>query len=313
MKCSRFAMAALSVLLGACGSSSNPFEALPGPDPASDSSLENVDNVRIWVTSTSAFALYGHIYEPVAVADGEKTFADPTCPVTDDDGTTLTADGGCTDADGVEHVGKLTVKRSANGDRNLTFEDYGTRKQGQNADTRNGDAHVRRIDDTNHDFSLSLVHDAGIRETIEYDGHVNGGYDGRSVWSGSGTVERDGLLPPVGSAEVSTNAEVVDNDVCSGQPVSGNTMVKNAAEDTVVVTYDGDVDCDDEQAATYTLNAEPRGKITGISCTATPGSTGAGGALVALGLVGSSVVLRRRGASFRSERRRPRAPRAPRA
>ena len=299
MKCSRLATAALSVLLGACGSSGDLFEA---STPPRGSSLEDVENVRIWVTSTSAFSLYGHIYEPVAVADGEKTFADPTCPVTDDDGTTLTAAGDCTDADGVEHVGKLTVKRSANGDHAVTFESYGTRKQGQTADTRDGEGHVRRIDDTNHDFSLSLVHDAGLRETIEYEGRVTGGYDGRTVWSGSGTVVRDGLLPPVGSAEVSTNAEVVDDDVCSGQPVSGNTMVKNTAEDTVVVTYDGDVDCDDDQAATYTLNAEPRGKITGISCAASPGRTRAGGTLLAaLALVSSGIAVRRRG-----ERRRPR-------
>jgi len=292
MKCTRFALLGFSVFLGACGSSSDPFAASPTPR---DSSFENPDNVRIWVTSTSAFALYGHVYEPVAVADGEKTFADPTCPVTDDDGTTLTAVGDCTDADGVEHVGKLTVKRTAAGDRAVTFEGYGTRKQGQNADTRDGEAHVRRIDDTNHDFSLSLVHDAGLRETIDYEGRVTGGYDGRTVWSGSGTVEREGLLPPVGSAEVSTSAEVVDNDVCSGQPVSGNTMVKNAAADTAVVTYDGDVDCDDDQAATYTLNGDPQGKITGISCSTSPSrGGGAGGLVAALALVATGAVVRRR-------------------
>lgn len=292
MKYVHGAMAALSLSLAACGSSHDPFEARP---PARDSTLENADNVRIWVTSTSAFSLYAHIYEPVAVADGEKTFADPACPVTEDDGTTLTAEGGCTDIDGVEHVGKLTVERSANGDRAVRFEDFGTHKPGQSTDTRDGDGQVRRVDDTSHDFSLSLVHDGGVRETIEYEGHVSGGYEGRTVWSGAGTVVREGLLPPVGSAEVSTNAEVVDDDVCSGQPISGNTMVKNAAGDTVVVTYDGDVDCDDDEAATYTLNAEPRGKITRISCAACPGRPGAGGTLLgALALVGWAFVVRRR-------------------
>jgi hypothetical protein len=295
MKCTRFAMAAFSVLLGACGSSSDPFEAGP---PTRDSSFENPDNVRIWVTATSAFALYAHVYEPVAVADGEKTFTDPTCPVTDDDGTTLTAEGDCTDGDGVEHVGKLTVKRSGDGNRAVTFEGYGTRQQGQNADTRDGEALVLRIDDTNHDFSLSLVHDAGLRETVDYEGRVTGGYDGRTVWSGSGTVVREGLLPPVGSAEVSTSAEVVDGDVCSGQPVSGNTSVTNASGDTVVVTYDGDVDCDDDQAASYALNGDPQGRITGISCSASPGGSGGGGTegglLATFALFAAGCVVRRR-------------------
>jgi len=293
MKCSRIALGTCSVLLLAgCGSDKDPFEA--PPPSSSDSSLTQPANVRIWATSASAFALYAHAYDAVAWADGEKPFPDPACPVTREDGDTLTAEGDCTDSTGTQYVGLLTVKRSDDGDNSVNYSAYGTRKSDSATDTRTGTADVRRIDATNRDFSLHVVHASGTRTTVDYEGHVIGDYDARTVWSGSGTVVREGLLPPVGTVEVSTSAEVVDNDVCSGEPVSGNTTIENDAGETVVVTYDGDVDCDDEHAATYTLNGDPKGKITGIACAASPGRTGPGGALVvALALVGACVGLRR--------------------
>jgi len=297
MKYSRFPTGVLSVLLLAgCGSSASPFEATQA---AGDSSLENPDNVRVWAVSLSAFAIYGHAYEPVAIADGERTFPDPACPATVDDGTTLTAEGGCTDLAGVQRVGKLTVKRSANGDRAVTFDGYGSLKDGEPSDVRDGEAHVRRIDDTHHAFSVKLVHESGMRHTIDYEGQVEGGYDTRTVWSGSGTVVREGFFPPVGSVEVNTSAEVVDDALCSGQPASGNTTVHNDANETAVVTYDGDVDCDDAHAATYTLNGDPKGPITGITCAASPGRRGPAGSL----LLGLSLLAACRGARRLGRRR----------
>jgi hypothetical protein len=292
MKCSRFPIGALSVLLLAgCGSSGDPFEASNASD---DSSLENPDNVRIWATSLSAFAIYGHAYEPVAVADGERTFPDPACPATEDDGTTLTAEGGCTDSAGIERVGKLTVKRSANGDRAVSFDGYGALKDGEPWDVRDGEANVRRIDDTHHDFSVKLVHEGGMRHIIDYEGQVEGGYDTRTVWSGSGTVVREGLFPPVGSVEVNTSAEVVDDALCSGQPASGNTTIHNDTNETAVVTYDGEVDCDADHAATYTLNGDPKGSITGITCATSPGRNApAGSLLLGLTLLGARLGARR--------------------
>jgi len=276
-------------LLGGCGSDSEPFAAAKNDD----SSLANPDNIRTWANTVSAIALYANAYQPIAVADGAKTFDDPACPATDDDGTTLAIEGGCTDAMGATWVGKASVKRHANGDRDLTLENFGTKKD-EASDTRNGDASVRRIDDGSQDFSLKLAHESGVRVTIDYEGHVDGDYDARTVWSGSGTVTREGLLPPVGTLDVTTSAEVVDGDVC-GQPASGNTTLTDEAGTTVVVTYDGDVDCDEDQAATYTLNGASKGKLTGIACTTSPGRTGPeAAALLAIMLSVAGLRGRRR-------------------
>lgn len=289
MKCSRMPIWMLLVLLlGGCGSDSEPFAAAK----KDDSTLANPDNIRIWANTASAIALYANAYQPIAVADGKKSFDDPACPATDDDGTTLGIDGDCTDTLGTSWVGRASVKRHANGDRDLTLEDFGT-KSADGSDTRNGDASVRRIDDASQDFSLNMVHESGVRVTIDYEGHVDGDYDARTVWSGSGTVVREGLLPPAGSIEVTTSAQVVDNDVC-GQPASGNTTLTDEAGNTVVVTYDGTIDCDKDQAATYTLNGVSKGKITDITCMASPGRTGPRAAfLVALALAALGLARRR--------------------
>lgn len=300
MKCSRFPVWTLSVsILAGCGSDSEPFVAAKNDD----SSLAKPDNVRTWANTASAIALYANAYQPIAVADGKRTFDDPACPATDDDGTTLSIEGGCTDAMGASWVGKASVKRHADGARELTLEDFGTKK-GDASDTRNGEASVRRIDDGSQDFSLSLVHESGVRVTIDYEGHVEGDYDARTVWSGSGTVTREGLLPPLGTLDVTTSAEVVDNDVC-GQPASGNTTLTDEARNTVVITYDGDVDCDDDQAATYTLNGTSQGRITGIACSASPRRTGPAAASL-LAVVLSAASLARRNQSPRRRSPKPR-------
>jgi hypothetical protein len=176
--------------------------------------------------------------------------------------------------------------RSANGARALTLNAFGT-----SGSTRDGEAHLRVVDETNTDFSVSLTHDAGVVTTFDYDGRVDGGYGTHTVWNGSGTVTRDGLAAPNGTVSVTTTDEVVDGGICSGQPVSGNTMIENEVEETAIVTYDGAVDCDDEEAASYSLDGKPQGKLTGIVCSMGR-PCGSGGALACLG-VGLLLVLAR--------------------
>src|SRR5215471_5650998 len=62
------------------------------------SSLEDAENVRIWATTASAVAVFAEVYDPIAFADGHRTFDDPACPHTSDDGTTATLRGECTDS-----------------------------------------------------------------------------------------------------------------------------------------------------------------------------------------------------------------------
>ena len=282
------AVVPLLACLTACGSDDEPFTATKG------SSLADQDNVRTWANGASAYAVYGEAYEPFAVADGEHTYADPACPVVKDDGTTLTISGSCTDSTGEAWVGTATLVRAANGDRALTLDGFGSETGGSSA-TKTGDAHLRPIDDTSTDFDLDITHEGGLVTTFAYTGRIQGGYTGRTVWNGSGTVTRDGVLEPTGSVDVTTTDEVIDNDVCSGQPLSGNTTLTNEAGETVVVTYDGAVDCDDDQAASYSLDGKPKGKITGIACALAPGQAGTGGnCLLVVALAGLLSTLRRR-------------------
>jgi hypothetical protein len=283
------ALLPLLACLSACGSDDEPFTASKG------SSLADADNVRIWANGASAYGVYGQAYEAFAVADDEHTYPDPVCPVVEDDGTTLTITGQCTDANGDAWVGTATVVRSANGDRALTLDGFGNGSDVSH-DAKTGEAHLRVVDDMNTDFELDITHEGGIVTTFVYSGRIQGGYAGKTVWNGSGTVTRDGDVEPSGSVDATTADEVIDNDVCSGQPSSGNTTITNEAGETAVVTYDGAVDCDDDQAASYSLDGKPKGKLTGIACTVSPGEAGSGGeAWLLVAALGSCLsTLRRR-------------------
>jgi hypothetical protein len=275
-------------------------EAGAGGAPSSDDSLEDVEAVRAWANLASALAVYVTVYQPIAVADGEETFADPMCPTLSDDGTTLEIAGGCTDADGKEWIGAASIVRSGDGNRDLTLDGFGTL-----GDQRTGEAQIRRIDDMTHEFDVDLVHETGTLTTYDYSGEVAGGYDSPTVWSGSGTVSREGDEVPRGRIEATTTNEVVDSAACSGQPASGNTTLRDRHGNTVIITYDGSIECDEEQAASYTLNDEAQGEITGIAC-AMSARHRRGGSFGVLGIVLglASLGVLRKG-------RRQRVPRDP--
>ena len=102
----RSAIVAIAVALGstACGSD--------GASP-----MDDEDNVRTWANLGSAVGVYVHAHGPIAFADGEGPFTDPACPVTSDDGTTVTIEGGCTDSEGRAWEGTATIVRSPEGNR----------------------------------------------------------------------------------------------------------------------------------------------------------------------------------------------------
>lgn len=215
--------------------------------------FRNEEDVQVWATNASAVAVYSNAYEPIAVADGQATFSDPECPVTSDDGTTLTISGGCTDAGGKEWTGEATVTREGD-DRTLEFDDF---------DGKVGTVTLRLTAPSAHEFDVDLV--IGSVTTITYSGTIEGDYDGPTLWNGSGRVEREGYFSPTGVVEATTADQVVDDAVCSGQPVSGSTTL-HAHGDTAVVTYDGATDCDPDQNARLSVNGKDRGLVSGISC-----------------------------------------------
>ena len=268
----RIALCTTIVLaISACGGDSGEkFTPAPPFDKAED--------VSVWATNASAVGVYQHVYQPIAMADGEQSFADPACPVVEDDGTTWTASGDCTASDGEEFTGTVTIVRDG-ASRSLTFDAF----QGND-----GSFELREVEAGRYEFDADL--DIGGFTFIEYMGSVQGGYDQRTLWNGSGTVKRDGFFAPNGEVEASTIDEVVDNDICAGQPVSGRTTLESG-EDTAVITYDGETDCDDEKKAILTVNDEDRGFVSDINCSLRqrPGG-GAGGLAIALIVLGLGVV-----------------------
>lgn len=241
-----------------------------------------LEDVRTWATAGSAVSVYSNVYEVLAVADGQQQYTDPACPVIDDDGTTWTATGGCTDTGDVEWQGTATIVRDGD-DRSLTLDGF----QG---DDGTFDVHQAEVD--LHEFEAHLV--LGGVTTIEYTGSVQGGYEGPTLWNGGGHVEREGVLAPNGEVDASTLDEVVDNAVCAGQPVSGLTRLASG-DDEAVIRYDGESDCDEKQNAQLWVNGEDRGLIDGISCAVrAPGAGKSSWLLTGVALLALCATRRRR-------------------
>lgn len=274
-------LSSLALTVLACGSSGDEF--VPRPP------FEALDDVKVWATTASAVAVYSNVHQDIAVFQGKQRYADSACPVVNNDAATWTAQGGCTDAEGKNWKGQLRIERDGD-DFALSYTGF---------DEREGTFSVRRLEPELHEFEARLV--IGGFTTIKYQGTVQGSYERRTLWNGAGTVERNGFLPPSGTIEAATLAEVVDDDACAGQPVSGKTTLTSGG-DVAVITYDGETDCDDAKNAELTVNGQPRGPIGGISC-----SVGAPGATNECGWSALACVLGVAAARASRNRRRPRA------
>ncbi|HTL33401.1 MAG TPA: hypothetical protein VL326_09760 [Kofleriaceae bacterium] len=249
--------------------------------------LSEDKHVAGWANSSSALGVFSIGYEPLGFADGEFHFDDPACPVTSDDGTTVTIHGGCKDSKGTTWAGTATLVRDGSA-RHITFDSYGNdallgmeKTTGRFDVTESG---------TGHAFDVDLRRSGGIETTIRYTGTVVGDYQGRTVWNGSGHITRDGITINSGSVDAVTVDAVRDDAVCAGQGASGTTKM-TSNEHEVVIAYDGATDCDPDAAARWMRDGEDMGMIKGISCS-TGSPTGFG--LIGVALV---FVLRRRRAS----------------
>ena len=248
------------------------------------------EEARTWATSSSAPALYWHIYEPVAVAQGESTFGDAACPVTSDDGTVLTIRGECTTTEGQRRFGTATVTRGASeGDLSITLDGYGSDNDLGEVRTT-GTATITRREADLHEFTLDLTVVGTSTARIDYEGTVRGRYDAPTTWNGTGSIERSGFAP-TGRVLATTLDERFDSEVCSGQPLSGSTtMVREGRID--VITYDGETDCDMARAAQWSVDGTPRGPLADISCSARPGARSPFAVATAV-LAGLAYLVRR--------------------
>ena len=286
-------------------------------------SLRDPDHVRAWVNAGSALAVYVHAYDPLrcadgrgdnadvgcapgaAMPDGEGPFADPECPTRerDDAGTITIAGGGCTDLGGKDWVGRAVIT-GAGGERTVTFDGFGSFDDPDFRSTVTGTLTRRQTSPGLHAYDADLRVRGGVTTRIEYSGTVEGDYGTATKWNGSGTVDRDGVVAPQGRVNVATVDEVVDDTVCSGQPVSGTTTLQSGSRVTVV-TYDGATDCDDDANARWSVDGEDRGLIDGITCAvASPGAASRSPAAPVAGLLGVACMAlllpRRRGNASRS-------------
>lgn len=247
--------------------------AAEGGDP-----LERPEDIAGWVNEASALGVYSNAHEPLGVANGAFTYVDPACPATADDGTLFVVTGDCQDARGRTWAGEVTVTRGE-GSWRLDFDGFGDDRFGGMA-ALSGSFTIEEQGEDLHAFEADLERDGGIVTRIRYSGTVAGGYDRETVWNGAGTVTRRGVTINSGSVHAETVDQRRDDEVCAGEGLSGTTSM-TSEEHTVVVTYDGATDCDDDDAARWSLDGADQGLVTGVTCSAA-GPAGTGPALLLL-------------------------------
>ena len=82
-----------------------------------------------------------------------------------------------------------------------------------------------------------------------------------------------------------------DVSACEYGPLSG-TLSLVSGDDEAVLTFDGETDCDDNTSATWTLNGDDQGTITGVGyLCATTSPRGLG--WLGLSLLGLGLFSRR--------------------
>lgn len=252
------------------------------------------EDAAVWANTGSALGIYTHLHTPVGFTLGEASFVDPSCPMTDDDGTTVTITGGCTDSDGQRFEGEVTITRvDGPRDLDLSFSGYGS-GDGQIAHNT-GTASVRQLDGSAYSYDVELVNEGGVTVDIDYSGTIVGDFGQPTTFNGSGTVTRTGFAP-TGTAVVSTVDQLVDDAVCSGQSVSGETTIE-VDDHVIVVTYDGETDCDEDQAARWSLDGKDQGLVEGITCAVSSSGGPAGTVLCVLMLLGLGRTRARRRSS----------------
>lgn len=250
------------------------------------------ETVRTWAGTASAAAAFWQVQEPVAVAFGEHTFSDPACPSVTEDGTSVVIQGDCTTSDGQRRLGGALIQRGASeGDFDIVLSEYGTTTDLGDVRTT-GTVQIRRREADLHDFSIDVeVHGLSVTTAL-YEGSVRGGYEGPTTWNGTGTFERTGF-GPTGQLVATTVDQRFDASVCEGQPISGTTTLVRAGRRDVI-TYDGATDCDEARAAAWSVDGTPRGPLTGIACSATPGTGARSTATLLWGLAGLVWAAARR-------------------
>lgn len=294
----------VALSLSACGGDGGVAEELDGYKEAK---LESGDDVKQWSGSASAVTIFFFSMTPMIAADLSHQGDDETsCPAVITEGSKKTYKGGCTDKSGKTWFG-TAVTESFNQETSsvgvIRYEGFGY----ESTETCGGQpaASSLKVDgeikgegtenvskptfDINFRMKLSNVNDDCTLKSdtllIDYAGAFEPMGTGQK-WSGKGWIGS----ATFGKLEASTVDQILDTETCQNESLSGSTTLK-AGKSTVVVTYDGATDCDEDSTAHWSLNGQDQGEMAGIGCSAGGGGMGlAWGALVAL----LSLLPRRR-------------------
>ncbi len=235
------------------------------------------------------------------------------CPSAEDDGTTITLVGEeCEALETMSFRGRMTYPRAAEEllvvdvEGAMTFEGWTIIRRHPECPelgdrtfemTLDGVITSQPIAPRGTRFTIDVtergeevVDDCELREVdrvVQYAGELLGEPE-HQVWNGSGVwSDIDGRF------EAETVDQVFDEAICVSEALSGFTRVRGESE--AVFTYDGATDCDEDSTVTWTLDGEPQGELSGVSCAVgrLPGSRGPA-ALVLGGLFALAWRGRRR-------------------
>jgi len=294
----------VALSLQGCGGHGGAAEELDGYKEAR---LESGDDVKQWSGSASAVTIFFFSMTPMLAADLAHQLDDATsCPELITEGSKKTYKGGCTDESGKTWFG-TAVTESFNRETSsvglIRYEGFGYESAepcGEQTVTESlkvygeiqgeGSENLSRPTfDINFRMEQSNANEDCTLESetllIDYEVAFEPMGSGQK-WSGKGWIGS----PSAGKLELSTVDQLLDTETCQDESLSGTTTLK-AGKSTVVVTYDGATDCDEDSTAHWSLNGQDQGEMAGIGCSAGGGGMGlAWGALAAL----LSLLPRRR-------------------
>jgi hypothetical protein len=282
---------------------------------ASDGGSGFINTLSAAPLSTKADgAHFNQLSAPQAFAAGVGlvflTQSDAGCPVVTDDGTTMTATGGCTTQDGNTYGGAFTMVRTSAGAQTgtITYNGFSITNQSTCSDggssggattvTLDGTAVLTQPSASQTNFTVDLQEtQTGFNATTCATGsdRLGWNYAGSAVstptdagstfntWNGSGKFG----IQSIGLISATTVNEVVDSAICGSEAASGTTTV-TSGRNSMVITYDGASKCDQEGTVLVSINGTAQGEYSGVSCASAPGL---GSLALALGVM---MLLRRR-------------------
>jgi len=292
---------------GSNGGGTYAREVLDGLSPAD---LGTADSVSELAGAASAPGVFGIAMVAVMLPQMSE---DTACPVRHTEGSVMTFTGGCTDAEGREWLGTVTIEGGV-GESVTTFADFGSRG-GEECGGVEADG-TMIFDGTialggspsalSFEIDLRAEVDQEVGPECErQQGAVAWDYQGTfqpvgadedgdgdkddSLWGGSGRIGST----EVGVVEAQTDDELMSDSVCETEAESGVTTLR-AGGDTAAITYDGATECDPEATVRWTLNGADKGELQGVSCSAAPGSQGGCASAAGALLLAAALACSRR-------------------